>query len=359
MAPKLWTREEVIKLKELVKQNLEWNEIGSLLGRSRKSVTEKFYKLVDKKNATMPVPKEPNKAADNYGIPKSKVQGLQDIESIKNWYKEKVDSIRSKCNFKSDFEFNLSKTHPYIIVKIPDMDFNKIKLVPLGDFHYGVSQCSVEKLKEWIEWVRKTKNAFVVLMGDTTENSTRYSVGSGVYEQILRPRQQKIDMMEILAPIRHKIIAMVEGNHGRRSVQEVDYSPEQEIANTLEIPFFRHTAYIDIVWGGHLFEIFATHGTTGAVTEGGKINAIAKPTMFTRADIFLQGHTHDKFAKSKLEFIRDRKTLEIQRRKYYLVNTGSFMNYWDSYAEGKLYGPVPIGTVNVELYKNGDYHCTS
>ena len=354
-----WSSEEIkILCKLKFGEKLSNNDIADEMKRSFESVKSKLRHM--KEDIRMgDKPYRPEESGYIYGDPQSKIEGLKEIGKMDDLEEERMDSIRKMCNFKNDFSSKLSATHPYMIVKMPDRIKEKVKIIPIGDFHYGAKNCSVEKIKEWIRWLQTKDNTYAILMGDLVENSNKHSVADSIYQQVIQPEQQKLDLIEMLAPIRHKILCLLEGNHGRRTIKEVGLSPEKDIAKFLEIPYYSDQCYLDITYRDHLFEIFATHGTSGSTTDAGRINAIMKPGKFTNADIFLYAHTHDKFVKESMEVIRDRKTMELKMRKVYYVNTGSFLSYWESYAAQKLYTPSPVGTVCVELFENGDTHCKS
>jgi len=66
----------------------------------------------------------------------------------------------------------------------------KVTVVFLGDVHWGSPHCNRKMLFDILKWISITPNAFVLLMGDMIEMSTKTSVGAGVYEQIRPPQEQ-------------------------------------------------------------------------------------------------------------------------------------------------------------------------
>ena len=42
-------------------------------------------------------------------------------------------------------------------------------LVPLGDVHWGTKNCDEDKFLEIVQWIKKTPNAYTILMGDMAE----------------------------------------------------------------------------------------------------------------------------------------------------------------------------------------------
>ena len=58
----------------------------------------------------------------------------------------------------------------------------EVTVVFLGDVHWGSPHCNRKMLFDILKWISITPNAFVLLMGDMIEMSTKTSVGAGVYE---------------------------------------------------------------------------------------------------------------------------------------------------------------------------------
>ena len=92
-----------------------------------------------------------------------------------------------------------------------------ISIFPISDVHFGALE---HKEKEWLafcEMIQNTPNAYVILGGDLINNNIRSSVGSP-WDDTIRPREQKKRMVELLTPIKDRILCCVTGNHEARSM---------------------------------------------------------------------------------------------------------------------------------------------
>ena len=65
-------------------------------------------------------------------------------------------------------------------------------------------------------------------------NATKTSV-SNVYAETMRPREQKRKLVEMLTPLRDKILVATPGNHERRSIRDVDEDPMYDIMCKLDL----------------------------------------------------------------------------------------------------------------------------
>ena len=94
-------------------------------------------------------------------------------------------------------------------VLTPRKDYAEV--VFIGDVHYGSPQCNVNKFLDMVKYCVEHK-LYVMLMGDLIEMATRYSVGSGVYEQEFPGQSQVEWIIEKLKPLGNLILGSHNGN---------------------------------------------------------------------------------------------------------------------------------------------------
>lgn len=252
------------------------------------------------------------------------------------------------------YTYDRSPVHPYMVINLPDPPNGKFwDLLPFGDWHYGASECDYEAVDRILESIKKNDSAIVLLTGDLMENSNKDSVADGVYRQLIPPQKQQEEVIFKTAPIAHKVIAAVGGNHGDRTVKSVYLNPDKNIANSLEVEHFDGMVYIDIICQNHKWEILAMHGATSATTLAGRLNAIKKKNTFHTADIFLMGHTHDQQTPWDIEIKRDPVTMKLIERDRAYVLTGGFLKPHIGYANKKGYPPLPVGMPHIYLNCDG------
>jgi hypothetical protein len=73
--------------------------------------------------------------------------------------------------------------------------------------------------------------------------------------------------------------------------------------------------------------------------------------MFT-----VMAHVHDATTNTTVRICRDRKNFKLLEKKQYVLICPAFLSYFGSYASKHLYEPGAQGTINCELFANGDYH---
>ena len=111
---------------------------------------------------------------------------------------------------------------------------NDIKIYPISDVHLGAAEHLAAEWDNFCKRILEEPNSYIILGGDMLNNSLKSSVAN-IYEETMRPREQKRRMAEMLKPIRHKILCAVNGNHERRSGKDADDDPTYDIMCKLDL----------------------------------------------------------------------------------------------------------------------------
>jgi len=229
-------------------------------------------------------------------------------------------------------------------------------VLPWGDVHWGHPSCDRKTAVDYLEWA-ESEDASIILMGDLIENSTRRSVGAGVYEQIQNPDDQINEMLDVLYPYRYRILGLLTGNHEERTFKDSGVDPSRHMARVLGVPYMRYGGFFRLYLHGTGYTIYATHGAAGAATSAGKLNAVKKLANVAEADIYLMGHVHDLVTETSIRQVVDTRNKTVRNLRRHFVITGNFLTYEDSYGQMKCYEPAKIGAPRIRLGSEpGDVH---
>lgn len=226
----------------------------------------------------------------------------------------------------------------------------EVTVVFLGDVHWGSPHCNRKMLFDILKWISITPNAFVLLMGDMIEMSTKTSVGAGVYEQIRPPQEQIKETIAFLKPIRHKILGYFSGNHEFRAYKDLGIDVADLISSVLEIPYLGFTKLTTIKLGDHHYDIAGTHGNSGSRKPHTKLAKVFDLADIYDADLYVMGHVHDKLDSTKI--YRKRVGREVKVFLRHFLVTGHFLNWKASYAEMATMGPSNLGSPTATFYKD-------
>lgn len=254
----------------------------------------------------------------------------------------------------------------YILINFPDSAFSdhetgddsEIKIVPLYDVHYGHHTHRHEEFLQVLRYIEETPNVYTFGGGDLLENALDDGRGM-TYDNDKNPTTQLQDMISLLAPIAHKMLFMIPGNHEQRTYQKAGIDPTKVIADKLKIPYFDCPVYASLHGAGKKWSIYAKHGSGHAQTKGGKMNMAASAKKFLGfVNFIVSGHVHDPLVNPEIVIVEDPIGNCIVYKKQWVVVCPAFLGYANSYAQRAGYGPPGSGAVALHLLENGKYRAS-
>lgn len=226
---------------------------------------------------------------------------------------------------KNDFEIITRK----IVTK------DDVKVYPVGDLHVGAIQANLKGWEKFNQIILDDPNAYVVFLGDMMNNATKSSV-SNVYEEIMRPRDQKIYLKEHLADLAkaNKILAILPGNHENRAGKDADDSPLYDVAAKLDLEdFYRDNAAIIKLFVGqekrpNVYTLFATHGVGSGKFVGSVANTYERYALnWEGIDIFYFAHSHKPFITKPNKLYVDAQRGDVKQRNTIVTTCTSWLAY--------------------------------
>lgn len=224
-----------------------------------------------------------------------------------------------------------------------------ITLHPVFDLHIGAQEFME---REWAAYKRSILDdpkAYVIVGGDMINNGIKSSVTS-VYEETMRPREQKRVLLEELTPLRDRIICGVSGNHEGRNDKEVDQNPLYDVFVKLDIEdrFRLNGAFCVLRFGDKracsrdnpTYQLGAFHGAGGGMYIGSGANRVERYGAIVEGlDLIVTGHTHKpmNFPVGKLVF--DSRNGRVVRKQFRVLVATSWLDY-GSYAMRKMLPPT-------------------
>lgn len=233
-----------------------------------------------------------------------------------------------------------------IIHKFPRED---ITIIPISDVHLGAPECMEQEFIKFIDKIKDEPNVYLVLGGDLINNATRSSV-SNIFEERYRPSDQKKMMSQILAPVAHKILAAVSGNHERRSgSRDADDDPTYDILCKLdrEDVYRENMAFVKLQFGdidgngatNPTYMLVVSHGAAGGQFTSG---AVLKNERYGYAvdgmDALITGHTHKPYTSVHGKIYIDKRNNKVTVKPFKVISMTSWMEY-GGYAAQKMLLP--------------------
>jgi hypothetical protein len=262
-----------------------------------------------------------------------------------------------------DYEPNLrqskvvDKQPRYLTWDFRETKHETVELLQITDIQFGHKQCDVPKLDEYLAWVLSEENRFILLGGDLVDAGHKMSKGSP-FEQIGDPQEEMWLLAKKLAPIRHRILSYVGGNHERRPLDQFG-DLGKAIATVLQIPYSPGKQHVDVLFGNHKpFKITMWHGGGAGVTKGSIANVIYRTMSLADSQLYLIGHLHQAMVLPDWREVRDGKG-DTKLVKICGAMGTSFLKHYGTYAE-TIMGTRPQGIMmsRTILEKNGKWEVT-
>jgi predicted phosphodiesterase len=196
--------------------------------------------------------------------------------------------------------------------------------------------------------VLKEPNTYITLGGDLINNATRSSV-SNIFEETMRPSEQKRLMAKMLEPLRSRILCAVSGNHERRSTKDVDDEPTYDIMCKLDLEhlYRENLAFVKLRIGDQkgngstnpTYTLAVTHGAGGGALSGGTVNRNERfGYAIEGVDALIVGHSHKPIITQPAKLVVDHANNKISVRPFKVVVSTAWLNY-GGYAAQKMLLP--------------------
>lgn len=214
-----------------------------------------------------------------------------------------------------------------------------IKIACISDVHYGAIGHMEKEWKKFIKMVQDDPNLYLILGGDLVNNNLRSSVGSP-WDDVVRPRDQKIHMVEMLTPIKDRILCCVSGNHERRSLKDADDDVMYDIMAKLDLEdvYRPNAAFMKLQLGkrpdrsgkaGATYTFAITHGSGGGQT-GSAVNRNERwGSNIDDIDCVVSGHTHKGAVSKPMKMVFDPHNDKILFKQFVSVICVSWQEYVD------------------------------
>ena len=235
-------------------------------------------------------------------------------------------------------------------------NLTKVEVHTLADLHIGDAHCDLELIKERIKHIAETENAYAILNGDIINNSTKTSIGD-VYSEVLTPMEQLERAVELLQPIKDKILCVCNGNHELRTWRMDGIDLLKLICEQLGIgDLYSPTSAVLFLRFGALgvsiketngsgqirmmcYTMYINHGSGGGRKEGAKAIRLADMASIIDTDIYIHAHTHlPMIFKERFHRIDVRNSAVAVVDKLF-VNTSAMLKY-GGYGEAQEYKPA-------------------
>ena len=217
-------------------------------------------------------------------------------------------------------------------------EIKTLEIRNIADAHIGDAFCNIKLLKSDLDYIRDTPNCYCIVNGDLLNMATKNSVSDGYAEQ-MTPTEQILKGVELLDPVKDKILAFTRGNHEKRPYRDDGVDVCKLIAKQLGLMNI-YTAGMAVIFlrfgrdDSHshhhrpiCYTIACIHGSGGGRKEGAKAVRLADMASIVDADIYLHSHTHLAMVIPEAFYRTDTANSAISKVDRLFVNTGTYLDY--------------------------------
>lgn len=239
-------------------------------------------------------------------------------------------------------------------------DLKYIELHCLADIHLGDKHCNVKAISERIKHIQENENAYCILNGDILNNATKTSI-SDIYNEQLTPMQQVQMGIDLLNPIKDKIIAITSGNHENRTYKKEGINLTELLVREMKLydKYCEDGALIFLRFGRQsrgrretanhenirriCYTVYVTHGSSGGRKIGAKAIRLLELSDIVDADLYFRSHTHAPIVLKQGYYRTDTKNSCANFVEKVYINTASSLVY-GGYAQSHEYVPASMET---------------
>jgi len=262
-----------------------------------------------------------------------------------------IQNVQNKIAMEKALRYE--ETHPTINRR--KFNTKSLQLFLVGDEHIGNAQHDREKLMKNLDWAYKN-NIYLLHMGDGIETATKNSVGAGVYEQTEIVDQQMSEWIAIYEPFVKKglFLGAHVGNHELRAYKDEGVNLMRHMCREIGAKYLGIGKASLLRVGNQTYTLYTTHGSSGARLPYTKIKAALDLEKIIDVEIYAIGHVHQLSHHIREFYSVDKKNKIIKRSNKHFILTGSYLDYWNSYAHVSCMEPSRTGSPLLTL--NGEKH---
>lgn len=235
-----------------------------------------------------------------------------------------------------------------ILFEMPN-DLKSAEIHTFADLHIGDAHSDIAHIRERIEYVKNTPNAYLILNGDIMNNATKTSV-SDSYAEDLSPMEQLEQFVSLFDSVKEKILCLTQGNHENRTYIKEGIDLTSIAAKQMGIiDRYAKTGCVLFIKIGErrltngrkvpvVYSIHVCHGSGRGRKEGSKIIRLADMASITDADIYIHSHTHLPMIMKNSFFRTDLSNCKVFSVDKLFVNTSAELNY-GGYGEAYEFKP--------------------
>lgn len=225
-----------------------------------------------------------------------------------------------------------------------------IEVYVLSDLHIGSPEFAEAAFERIVAHILADPYRHVIIAGDLIDNGIKSSVTSP-YSAVMQPNDQRKYAVELLMPLRDRIICIVPGNHEGRSKKDADIDPMELIAERLDLHhLYREDIAFLLLKVGQakhgkvrppVYVIGVLHGASNGLLLGAGLNKMEPLAISLGVDVLVMGHTHKPALAPTMRLEAHKQSGCMVQRPVRLMVATAWLDY-GGYGTKKMMKPVAV-----------------
>jgi predicted phosphodiesterase len=228
--------------------------------------------------------------------------------------------------------------------------FSELEVYGLGDLHIGSREFDAAQFKRVVQEILDKDNRYCVILGDVVDNGLENSKTSP-YTQLMTPHEQRDVAVELLSPLKERILGWTDGNHEQRTSKYADVDISYLIADRVGVEgVYRAGICPLMLYVGErrnhrtqppIYAVGVTHGSSGGYTLGAGLTKAESFALANGFDVIIVGHSHKPSTAPSLRFQTDYREGYMTSKIIRIMVCTGWLDY-GGYPITKMYKPVAI-----------------
>jgi hypothetical protein len=258
-----------------------------------------------------------------------------------------IENVTNKRSIEDSLR---TEEHPFK-VNSKKFDLDRVNILLMSDEHLGHRGYDRD-LHERVLENAYDKGWYVLHLGDAIECATKDSVGAGVFEQDEIVDKQVSNSIALYEPFVEdgRFLGMHSSNHPERIYKSTGFDVSRHMCREMDAKYLGIAKAHIFRVGNQTYTIYTTHGASGAMLPYTKIKGALDMEKIIDTEIYAMGHVHQLSHHVRNYNHLDKRSKTIKTGQKHFILTGSYLDYWNSYAQIKNMEPSrkgsPILTLN-------------
>ena len=255
MEYRAWKDSDIKTLERMANEDKPIQDICRKLGRTKLSVANQLKKI-GSPVATQEAPEAPSLETPRSRRADLEKAAISFLDKVGSKDRDYTDVWSTIFNFQDALEQrNIEQKE--VSIKITTNKWIGVAIV--GDLHIGNMATNYKLMLKHRDLIAKTPDLYVMLNGDYVDNFLPTSHPDGMFEALLPPAVQKNMAIDYISKLKHKVLALITGDHEIFGVKASDFDLTEYLAKYSDAAYLGNGGIVYLTVGKQMYKLNIRH----------------------------------------------------------------------------------------------------